>query len=328
MDCHKKSLLIASLNHRKTKALLYYLFISVAMVILNSEIFALNTAIGINAGYDNNVNSTPEASGSSFTACHLHLNHMISHEKAFGKSSIYLNSFYKNYSRFEDNLSVNAGAYYSCFPDSSRLMMLGLIEGGLYRDEENVLDELNRIKTGGQLKFFYNGRITFEFSQFFNWNDYLESVEELVWNESGTESGNTDVLTEIKTEKRNDCYMSSDLGMSVRLHPMLNMTMFALYNRLLSNIQTEAYDGFGSSIFFRFSPDPSWGISTEASLWKNNYDDSADRTDLFRSAGLLINYFLDRYELFIRIDLMDNNSSLEYETYNRLVTQCGFSIFF
>lgn len=197
---HKKALPRLSVYHRKTEVFLSFLIISITALIVNSEACALDAGIGVNAGYDNNVNSTPDESGSAFTACHINLNHQMTHEKAFGKSSIYLNSFYQNYSRFEDNLSVNAGAYYSCFPGSDRLMALGLVEAGIYRDEEDVFDELNHLKTGGQLKFFYNGRLTFQLAQFFNWSRYLEPIEYAI----PIASGNTDTDYLIQSEKRKD----------------------------------------------------------------------------------------------------------------------------
>ncbi len=204
-------------------------------------------------------------------------------------------------------------------------MTLGLIEAGLYRDNENYLDELNRIKIGGKLEYFYSGRITFQFWQFFNWSHYLEPVEYITASDSGYESGNTDTNL---TKKRNDFYMSSDLGVTVRLHPKLNVKLFALYNRLNSNINTESYDGFGGSIIVRFSPNTLWGVSAETLLWKNDFDESGDRTDTFKSANLIINLFINQFELFIRADFMENDSTLEYETYKRLVTQCGVSICF
>jgi len=325
LNSHQEVLLSKSVNHKKTEfILLSLLIISFVLLTLNSAAYALDTIIGVNAGYDNNVNSTPDESGSSFAACHINLNHRISHEKAFGKSNIYLNTFYQNYSRFEDNLSVNSGAYYSCYPGSERLMAFGLVEAGIYRDEEDKFDELNRLKTGGQLKFFYNGRLTFQLAQFFNWIHYLEPIEYAI----PIESGDMDTDYFIQSKKRNDCYMSSDIGINVRIHPMVNMTIFGLYNRRYSNISTEAYDGFGSSLFCRFSPDLSWGISSEAFIWENDFDGNEDRTDIFRSANIIVNFFIDRYELFLRADLMDNDSSLDYETYQRLITKCGFTIFF
>lgn len=122
--------------------------------------------------------------------------------------------------------------------------------------------------------------------------------------------------------------MSSDAGVNIRLHPMVTMTLFGLYNRLYSNIKTESYDGFGSSVFCRFSPEPSWGISTEAFIWKNDFDGGQDRTDHFRSANIVATLFIDRYELFIRMDYMDNDSTFDYETFKRLITKCGVAVFF
>ncbi len=260
-----------SLNHQEAKVISYFLIISVVMTMFNLEAFAIDTTIGVNAGYDNNVHSTPDESESSFTAYRLNLTQQVSHEKMFGKSSFYFNSFYKNYSQFDNNLSVNAGTNYSCFPGDNRLMTLGLVEAGIYRDNENDFDELNWIKTGGQLKYFYNGRISFQFLQFFYWNHYLEPVEHIIENESALGSGNTNIDLDIKLEQRDDFYILSNLGMTAQLHPKLNMTIFPMYNRLLSNIKTETYDGIGGSIFFRFSPGTSWGISAETSLWKNDF---------------------------------------------------------
>ncbi len=314
-----------SFHQRKAAVLLYFLIIPLAITIPTPKTFALDKTIGISAGYDNNVNSTPVELGSSFTAYHLNLTHQMSHEKGFGESSVYFDSFYKNYSQFDDNFSANAGAYYSCFPGGNRVMTLGLIDAGIYRDKENYFDELNWIKIGGKLEYFYSGRITFQFMQFFNWSDYLEPVLDITESDSGSASGNTDTGL---TKKRDDFYMSSDLGVTVRLHPKLNMKAYALYNRLSSNIKRERYDGFGGSIILRFSPDTLWGISAETSLWKNDFDTSEDRTDTFMYANLTINLFINQYELFIRAEFMENDSSLEYETYERIVTQCGVSIYF
>jgi hypothetical protein len=304
---------------------LYFLIIAIAVTLPNSKTFAFDTAIGASAGYDSNVRSTPDESGSSFTAYHLHLTHQISHEKGFGQSNFYLDSFYKHYSRFEDSFSADAGASYSGYPGGNRLMALGLVEAGVYRDDENYFDELNWIKIGGKLEYFYSGRITFQFMQFFNWNDYLEPVEDITGSNAGSESGITGTNL---TKKRDDFYMSSDLGVTVQLHPKLNLKLYALYNRLSSNIKTERYDGFGGSIFLRFSPDTLWGVSAETSLWKNDFDASGDRTDTFIYANLTINLFIKRFELFVRAEFMENDSTLEYETYKRLVTQCGVSIYF
>jgi len=249
----------------------------------------------------------------------------MSHEKGFGQSSVYFDSSYKHYSQFDDRFSVYAGAYYSCFPGGNRVMTLGLVEAGVYRDKENFFDELNWIKIGGKLEYFYSGRITFQFMQFFNWSHYLEPVKYIPESVSGSESGNTD--TDL-TKKQKDFYMSSDLGVTVRLHPKLNVKILALYNRLLSNIKTESYDGFGGSIILGFSPDTLWGISAETSIWKNDFDKSEGRTDSFRYANLIINRFINQYTLFISVGFKENDSSLEYESYKRLVTQCGVSICF
>ena len=306
-----------------------FLLIIVSIAAWHNDVFAFNATLGINGGYDNNVNATPDESGSTFTTFHMNLNHQMSHDKAYGKSGIYLNSFYKYFSQFEDNLAANAGAYYSFFPGSDRFMTLGLIETGMYRDEEDKYDELNRIKTGVQLKYFHSGRTTFHLAQYFNWNRYLEPVEYAVLEQqSGSGSGNAGTSLLVLTKHRNDCYASTDLGINIKLHPMFTLTMYALYNKLYSNIETEAYDGFGSSVYCRFSPDPSWGISTEGFIWRNTYDGGFNRTDTYRSVNLLANLFIDRYELFLRADFMDNDSSFDDETYTRIITQCGISVFF
>lgn len=295
---------------------------------LETDAFAIDAIIDVNAGYDSNVKATPDETGSSFTAYHLNFAHHMSHKKAFGKSSIYVDAYYKHYSQIGNNLSMNAGASYSCFPGNDRLMALGLLEAGIYRDHEDALDELNWIKTGGRLRYFYNGWLTFQFSPFFSWNRYLEPVEHIIENTSNRGTGETDNDVDLTSEDRKDMYMSSDFSVTAQLHPKLSMTVSALYNRLISSIEMETYDGIGGSVFLRLSPDASWGISAEASIWNNDFDTSADRSDIFRSAGLTMNYFIDRYELFIRADVMDNDSSLEYETYSRLVTQCGVAIYF
>lgn len=295
---------------------------------LHTNAFAFNASLGINAGYDSNVNSTHDESGSPFTAFHMNLNHQMSHDSAYGKSGVYLNSLYKYFSRFENNLAANAGAYYSFFPGSDRFMALGLIEAGMYRDDEDKFDELNRIKTGAQLKYFYSGRLTFQLAQYFNWNRFLEPVEYAVLEQPAPGSGNAETSLLILTKHRNDCYASTDLGMNLKLHSMVTLTLYALYNRLYSNIETEAHDGFGSSVYYRFSPDPSWGISTQGFIWRNTYDGGFDRTDTCRSVNLLANLFIDRYELFLRTDFMDNDSSLDDETYTRVITQCGISVIF
>jgi hypothetical protein len=298
-------------------------------VSMQSVAFALDMTIGIGAGYDDNVNATPDESGSAFAACRLYLSHQFLHETAYGKSHLYLDGFCKQYVEFDNNISMNAGADYSCYPGDKRFMVSGLIGVGMYRDNEDAHDEFDQMKAGGKVTYFYTGATRFEFFQLCYWNQYLEPDYEISGYSLNPGSGtNGTVSTPIYTlEDRRDVYLLSELGMHHQLHPMFGITLFALYGRLFSTITTENYYGNGGFFSCRLSPSPSWGVSVETSIWKNNFDDNS-RTDSYSASGLVMNMFFDRYELFFRTDFIRNDSTLDWETYQRLIMQCGVSIFF
>jgi hypothetical protein len=333
-DKNELKIFICQLGRFRSSILIHPLHVMVLVVLLitgviqnrmQSYALALDTTIGISAGYDDNVNATPDESGSAFTTCRLYLSHQFLHEMAYGKSHVYLDGFYRQYAEFDNNMSLNVGADYSCYPGDDRFMVSGLIGAGMYRDNEDAYDEFDQVKVGGKVTYFYTGATRFEFFQLCYWNQYLEPDYEISGYSLDPGSGNSTPIYTL--EDREDVYLLSQLGMHHQLHPMFGITLFALYGRLFSTITTENYYGTGGFFSCRLSLSPSWGVSAETSVWRNSFYDNS-RTDIYSASGLVMNIFLDRYELFIRSDFIRNDSTLDWETYQRLITQCGVSIFF
>ncbi len=205
-------------------------------------------------------------------------------------------------------------------------------EAAIYRDNFISEDERDEIITGGAVEWLATGRLSFIFRQSWNWNDYKalvilytgshtsESGKGMGWgNGYGGENQHQQSFS------RDDRISSSELEGRFFLSPTIETSLSAEYSYLNSSVETESYLQNGLYFSFLWKPHDMWEISAK-SFWKDtDYDDpTLDRTDKTCFISLGISYFIRNFEIFFQIEHTENDSSLETETYNQMVTQCGF----
>lgn len=305
-------------------------FLIFLLIIIPYHAFGFNGNVGVIAGYDDNVNLTPEALDSAYTVTYLTVSHQRLHEKMLGESLLFLNASYKNFVEFNDEIDVSVGGQYSCFPMDNAMMTQGFMEGGIFRDRENPIDEFNWGKTGIQLKYFFNDRIKFDYIQAVRGRHFLESVEFLTETTSGSMqgSGGSGTTETIITKEQNDLLVSSDFGVQINCYSWLDIDLTALFGRLYSSIDFDEYNECGGAVSVNISPEKSWLVTLKTSQFKRKFTTDKIRNDTFSSTGLIISKMTDKFEVFVDIDVMENSSTINEESYKQQVTQCGITYFF
>ena len=134
-----------------------------------------------------------------------------------------------------------------------------------------------------------------------------------------------------QTISRDDRLSQSSFKITAYLSPDLEADVSLTHNRLSSSIKAESYRENSISFSVGWFPDDLWKISAMTS-WKDaEYDftsESPDRSDTIRAVSVGISRFINKYELFVHAEWLDNDSSLEKESYHQMVTQCGVSLSF
>ena len=129
---------------------------------------------------------------------------------------------------------------------------------------------------------------------------------------------------------RKDDFWEFKLGLSRDLYPFL-LEGAVLYRKNDSNFPLEAYKGPGFELrlgaFLGSRLRLSLGMSWEKSSFERA-PRKEDRRDYLRVYGASLEYFFSRWRLTLELVHEDQNSSFEYEDYERSYFRCGWGFSF
>ena len=136
-------------------------------------------------------------------------------------------------------------------------------------------------------------------------------------------------VTSVIVESRDDNVMETQFQCTVYLSPNLTAQTTAHYDRLSSSIETETYDAKGLIFDLSWVYNNRWEASFTGVVRETDFErvsGTPHRSDNTKSFGFMVGrYFFPKrkFALFAKIEYLDNNSSIEDESYHRTVTECG-----
>ena len=307
---------------------------------------ALDMAFEVAAGYDDNVTRSHDASGSGFGAYKISLGQPFLSKIKWLDGDAFMDVSYQDYFRVSDNYQLKTGGLLACSLADGRVLPSLMYEAKFYRDDEVEWDEMDEHRLEGQLEWLMSGRFTINIQQAWAWQSYCHPVEVQSCGRSsltkpqcamsqgghaggGNPSGHGN-MTGKKQEiiSRDDRLSQSGFRLTAYLSPNLEADVSLAHARLSSSVETESYRENSISLSMRWFPDDSWKISAMTS-WKDaDYPGSPDRSDTGLALNLGVSCFINKYEIFVHAEWLDNDSSLDAESYRQVVTQCGVSLLF
>ena len=133
------------------------------------------------------------------------------------------------------------------------------------------------------------------------------------------------LLPEIENN-RNESLSSTTARCMIYLLSDLKAEVSGEYVKSDFSVDQESYIEKGAAFSLIWTPDRVWEINPSIYVKRFDYNNAPDgrkRDDTERGIGLNVSRFFKDFELFISINLTDNNSDSEPETYRRTITQCG-----
>jgi hypothetical protein len=307
---------------------------------------ALDMTVEMTAGYDNNVTHSHDATGSGFGAYRISLEQPFLSQIKWLDGSVFTDVSYQDYFRADDNYQFKAGGFLGCSLADGRILPNLMYEAKFYRDDEAEWDEMDEHRLAGQLEWLVNARFTIGIQQAWVWQAYCNPVEipccghsslaepQCTMSQnchagSGNPSGYGNMTgKQQESISRDDRLNQSSLKLTAYLSPDLEADMSLAHSRLSSSVETESYRENSISLSMEWFPDDLWKMSAMTS-WKDaDYSGSPDRSDSILTLGLSISRLIHPYEVFVHAEWLDNDSSLDAESYHQMVTQCGISLLF
>ncbi len=320
-----------------------YLLISTTLTLQAAENF--NGIIGISAGYDNNVSLSSEQKGSSFISYRSKLDFRLFPKNPTSELGIFAEGMYRDYFSLEDNYRLRAGGYLTWQMMGGRLIPGLFGDLSAYRDKLNPTDEKNGFTAGAKLDWIASARLTLGIQQSWTYQDYTNPSDIYAHREALPQMqqralrasagppfsppilfpGNRFVFSQVETN-RNEWLSSTSIRGILYLMSELKGEISAEYVKSDFFVYQESYAEKGAFFSLVWTPDKAWEISPLIYVKQFDYNTAPDgikRDDTERGIGLNISYFFKAFEVFVSMNLTDNNSEIETETYQRTVTQCG-----
>lgn len=325
-----------------------YLLIFTALTAQAGENF--NGQIGISAGYDNNVSLSSEQKSSSFISYRSKLDFRLFPKNPTSELGIFAEGMYREYLSLEDNYRLRAGSYLTWQMAGGRLIPGIFGDISAYRDKLNPTDEKNGFTAGAKLDWIVSARLTLGIQQSWTYQDYANPSDIYAHRDTApmmqqrstrasagppfspagsspmsSMMGNRFAFSQVESN-RNEWLSSTTIRGILYLKSDLKGEISAEYVKSDFSVYQESYAEKGAFFSLVWTPDKSWEISPLIYVKQFDYNTAPDgikRDDTERGIGLNISYFFKAFEVFVSMNLTDNDSEIETETYQRTVTQCG-----
>jgi len=324
-----------------------YLLISAALTAHAGAVF--NGQIGFSGGYDDNPSLLSESKGSAFASYRLRLDFRFHPKIAASETDLFIEGLYRDYFSLEDNYRLRAGGYLTWQMAGGRLIPGIFGDLSAYRDKLNPTDEKNGFTAGVKLDWIASARLTLGIQQLWTYQDYdnpsdiyahrdnLPQMQQRALRASAGPPfprggaplilfpGKSPAFSQVESN-RNEWLSSTTIRGILYLMSDLKGEISAEYVKSDFSVYQESYAEKGAFFSLIWTPDKAWEISPLIYVKRFDYNTAPDgikRDDTERGIGLNISYFFKAFEVFVSMNLTDNNSEIETETYQRTVTQCG-----
>jgi len=248
------------------------------------------------------------------------------------EGDIFIKGDYQDYLDVPDNYELQGGLSFSFPLAKGRWLSSIFSEAAIYRDSFIPEDDRDELTAGGAVEWLTTGRFSLIVRQSWSWIDYKEPV--IFYTDSHTSEdgkgmgwshGHGGENQHYQSFSRDDRISSSGFEGKFFLSPTIETSLSAEYNYLNSSVETESYLQNGLYFSFLWKPHDMWEINAKSFLKNTDYDNpTLDRTDKTFFTSLGISCFINNFEIFLQIENTENNSSFDTESYQQMVTQCGF----
>lgn len=308
------------------------LLLLIVLLISESQLMATEASVGLSIGYDDNIGRTPEPAESCFSRYFLILSHNFFPDSYITSWEAYIGSEYQDYFKAENNYQVYAGTSLNFPLAGGRFLPEISYEGVIFRDYEQPEDSMNQHSLRGRFKWFPIARLTVEIQQTFLYQNYSGGEEIQTYGVfGGYEKMGGQQSFQQQTYARGDHLSLSDLLFTFHLSPDVDAGLILRQGRRSSSMEKESYNENGLIFSLIWTQFGIWKIFSRIGWRKADYDHAPydiERQDITWDISAGISRFIDKYELFMRINWEDNDSSLKEELYSNMVTQCGISLSF
>ena len=195
-------------RNRTTSKLTRYIlirFFPILVVILFPKVqmqaSAIDTAVALAVGYDDNVTLSPDSESSAFANYQADLSGNFLSDADPADFIAYIGAQYRDYVSAGDNYYLYAGVSLERPVAEGRLVPEVYYEGSTFRNNELPEDSMNSHCLGGRLEWFPHARIIIGLRQSWCWQDYRDKESLEI---TGGKRGMNGQATHDELESRND----------------------------------------------------------------------------------------------------------------------------
>ncbi|MDY7032402.1 MAG: hypothetical protein SVY10_10925 [Thermodesulfobacteriota bacterium] len=294
---------------------------------------ALDIDLQLSGGYDDNTSLSSEPEESWFSRYQSSVFQQFHSETSSLRGGLFFDFSYQDYFSASDNYILEAGGTARLLTAAGHLQPGILYRTTLYRDEENPEDEMMGHDVSLYAEYLVNARLTLGLQQTWSRHDYHNPVEYIEYTSSGSGQGQGNTggnqVASVIVESRDDNVIETQCQCTVFLNPNLTARATGHYNRLSSSIDTEAYNAKGLIFDLSWVHNDRWETSITGAVRETDFErvsGTPHRSDNTESVRIMVGrYFFSKrkFAVFVEIEYLDNNSSIEDESYHRTVTECG-----
>jgi hypothetical protein len=314
-------------------------FLVVGYFLSGANAVALETTLGVAAGYDDNPAEVSQGDGTGLARYEVQLSQPLLNPSSAASLDIFVDAVYSQYFSFGDNCSLRAGGSY--YPDYwfERIGAGVFVEGTLYRDDLMPEDEYDSLLVGGELEWLVDARLTLILQPTFSRVDYRNEVslpgQRTVSSSKGQGRGaggsQPDTQTEWTRYSRSDTIWSAEMTATYSLSPDIQTDVAILYRDLNATDAVDSFRETGAALtlFWYYSEFGELYVSGYGS--KLDFDaalDGGTRSDDLYGVGLGVSRWWGPLEMFGTYDRTVNDSPITGEDYKKSVVICGVSYSF
>ncbi|MDY6854776.1 MAG: hypothetical protein SWO11_08725 [Thermodesulfobacteriota bacterium] len=296
-------------------------------------VIALDIDLQLSGGYDDNASLSSEPEESWFFRYQTTYVQQFHSETSSLRGGLFLDFSYQDYLTTSDNYTFEAGGTTSLLTAAGYLQPGILYRTALHRDDENPEEEMLSHEVGLYAEYIVNAKFSMGVQQTWSLDDYRNPVEYLDDTSSGSGQGNGNMrrnqVTSVIIDPRDDNVIATQFQCTFYISPNLIAQTTAHYDQLSSSIQTEKHDSKGLIFDLLWAHNDHWEVSIISAVQRTDFERASGTPHRLDNVKLL-SFIVDRYfflkrklGLFFQMEYLDNNSSIEDESYHRMVTECG-----
>lgn len=281
------------------------------------------------AGYDDNVTQSRESAGSGFVTGRFGWIQGFFQDSPTVDAFMGMDGYYRNFFSMDDRYQIGISTGLDAQVWRGRLYPGIKLSAVVYRDGEVPEDDTRWLEADIHADAVIHGRLTLGAQLTHTRFDYQDrvtlprlSLQGPTMSGPGPGPGSKD---------REDELTMGRLTGTLFWGPSTTLMFRLESGHNHSSISRETYDLYGSALGLTWIPTDNWQIHAMLTIQSANYDSvrqNTDREDDIRLATLKISRFFKDFELFLQIDQLDINSTLETESYTQWVNQCGVTYSF